>query len=110
VVLDDPDAPRGVFTHWLVYDIPPGARSLPAGIPPGGSAGPAGTQGRNDFGTTGYRGPCPPGGTTHEYRLYVYALDSEITLAPGASAAQLAAAMRGHVLALGVLRATYQRH
>ena len=60
LIMDDPDAPGGVFTHWLVWNIPPQTNSFAEGN------GPTGTQGENDFGKSGYRGPCPPAGT-HRY-------------------------------------------
>ncbi len=109
VVVDDPDAPRGVFTHWLVYGLSANSRALAAGAPAGERLGNGGTQGKNDFGVTGYRGPCPPRGQAHEYRFFVYALDADPGLAPGMKAADLLAAMRGHVLAVGQLSANYQR-
>jgi Raf kinase inhibitor-like YbhB/YbcL family protein len=109
VVVDDPDATRGVFTHWLVYGLPADTRALAAGAPAGERLGNGGTQGKNDFGVNGYRGPCPPRGQAHEYRFFVYALDADPGLAPGVKAADLMAAMRGHVLAAGQLSANYQR-
>jgi hypothetical protein len=109
VVMDDPDAPRGVFYHWLVFDIPGNVRAIPAGAPKTDRLDNGAAQGRNDFGSIGYRGPCPPKGSPHEYRVFVYALDKELKLAPGVKAPEMLAAMRGHVQAVGKLSASYQR-
>lgn len=108
VLVVDPDAPRGEFVHWIVYALPPSAHGLPEGagqqgLPPGA------LQGRNGFGRIGYGGPCPPPGQTHRYEFHVYALDDVPRLQAGASAAQLRAAIGGHVLARGMLMATYGR-
>jgi Raf kinase inhibitor-like YbhB/YbcL family protein len=109
VVMDDPDAPRGVFTHLLVYSLLANARSLPEGVERLDRLDNGAAQGKNDAGTVGYRGPCPPQGPAHEYRFYVYALDQAITLPPGASVSELLIHIRGHALAVGILWATYQR-
>ncbi len=104
LVMDDPDAPGGVFTHWLVYDLPADARSLAEGELPGG-----GKQGENDFGRIGYGGPCPPRGEQHRYRFAIYALDAPLDLPPGARRAAVLEAIAGHALARGVLTGTYRR-
>ena len=105
LIVDDPDARRErPFVHWLLYKIPHGHRSIPAG-----STG-TGIEGRNDFGRTGYGGPQPPPGHgVHRYRFRLYALDREIGLAPGATREELEAQMRGHVLEEGELVGTYER-
>ena len=104
LICDDPDAPRGTWVHWVVFDLPPTTRDLPEGI-----ATPAGgVQGTNDFRKTGYGGPCPPGGT-HRYLFKLYALDTELKLAPGATKAQVETAMEGHVLEQGTLTGRYSR-
>ncbi|MEU2717626.1 YbhB/YbcL family Raf kinase inhibitor-like protein [Streptomyces sp. NPDC007205] len=105
LLLRDPDAPRGPFTHWLVWDIGPHTRQLSAGERPPGA-----TEGRNDFGKTGYGGPCPPRGDhPHHYVLTVYALDHRLSLPPDASAADLLRALSGHTLATGTLTGRYSR-
>ena len=69
LVMDDPDAPRGTFTHWVVSDLPPDLTELVEGSTQG-------RQGRNSFGRTGYGGPCPPPrDEAHRYRFTLYALD-----------------------------------
>lgn len=109
IIADDPDAPRGVFTHWVVYDIPAGTRALPPDTPRTERLANGAAQGLNDGGTVGYRGPCPPKGDAHEYRFFVYALDVQLKLEQRAKVAAVLAAMRGHVLAVGHLSASYQR-
>lgn len=103
VLVDDPDAPKGTFTHWLVTGIPPTTTSLPAG----GALPERAVAAKNDMGRSGYAGPCPPSGR-HHYHFHVYALD--LPLHKAMSRTELQAAIRGHVLAEGELVGTYQRH
>lgn len=102
VLVDDPDAPGGDFTHWLVYRLAPGLDSLAAGSH-------RGLQGRNGFGRLGYGGPCPPSGPAHRYRFHVIALNDTPRLAAGAGRAAVDAAIKGHILAEGVLEARFGR-
>src|SRR5438067_6277966 len=102
LIADDPDAPSGLFTHWLVWNIPPQTNSVTEG------SGPKGVQGTNDFGKLGYRGPCPPPGT-HRYSFKIFALDRELDLRSGAKRSQVDAAMKGHVIAQGELVGRYAR-
>ncbi len=108
LVVDDPDAPSGLFTHWLVYGLPPQTTGLPEGVPPGETVAGGGRQGRNDFGRIGYGGPCPPSGS-HRYIFTVYALDAPLDLPAGATRRQLFRAMEGHVIDKGQLIGRYQR-
>ncbi len=108
VIVDDPDAPSGDWVHWLVYDLPSSLTQLTAGIPEAGRFSGGGSQGRTDFGSLGYKGPCPPSGM-HRYFFKVYALDSALHLKPGATKKELLTAMQGHVLAEGRLMGTYER-
>ncbi len=108
IIVEDPDAPAGHWTHWLVYDLLPSLTQLPAGISSGEKLPLGGFQGRTDFGSTGYGGPCPPRGE-HRYFFTVYALDVMLRLKPGASQQVLSQAMQGHVLAEGVLMGKYER-
>ena len=106
LIVDDPDAPRGTWVHWVVYNLPPSAAGLPEGA---GSGAPAGaTSGRNDFKRTGYGGPCPPSGS-HRYFFKLYALDTVLDGLGEPTKADLERAMEGHVLARGELVGTYQR-
>ena len=102
LIADDPDAPSGLFTHWLIWNIPPQTNSISEG------SAPKGVHGTNDFGKPGYKGPCPPPGT-HRYSFKIYALDRELDLRGGAKRSQLDAAMKGHVVAQGVLVGRYAR-
>jgi len=102
LIVDDPDAPGGLFTHWLVWNIPPQTGSIAEG------SAPQGVQGANDFGKSGYRGPCPPPGT-HRYSFRIFALDRELELGSGAKRSQVDAAMKGHVIAHGELVGRYAR-
>jgi Raf kinase inhibitor-like YbhB/YbcL family protein len=98
----DPDAPRGTFTHWLAYGIPPSITSLttlPADV----------AEGVNDFGRVGYAGPCPPRGPAHHYHFVVFALESRLGLAAGATRSDLESRISGHVIGKGELVATYKR-
>lgn len=110
LILDDPDAPGGVFTHWGAFDIESGARKIVEGA--GNAADAPFRQARNDFGTQGYRGPCPPRGHgAHRYRFKLYALDVlhlDIPDAPAVS--DLEPAMAGHVLGTANVTAPYQRN
>ena len=109
LIVDDPDAPVGVFTHWVIFNIPADSGGLPEAVPTQAELPSGALQGKNDFGRTGYAGPCPPPGRPHRYQFTVYALDSRLDLRAGASKEQLLAAMQGHVLAQGKLSGSYQR-
>lgn len=98
LIVDDPDAPRKTFTHWVLYDLPPDLRQLSEGLPPDPILLTGGVQGKNDFNRYGYGGPCPPKGT-HRYVFQLYALDTMLDLAPGASKDKVTDAMKGHILA-----------
>lgn len=101
LIVDDPDAPLGVFTHWVVFDIPATQTEIAEG------ALSAGTSGRNSSGKTGYMGPCPPSGV-HRYVFTLYALDVDsLKLNAGATKDQVLAAMQGHILAQGSLMGKY---
>ena len=102
ILVEDPDAPKGTFTHWMVTNIPPADTSLSSdgALPQGAVAA------KNDKGATGYAGPCPPSGT-HHYHFRVYALDK--TIAQPTSRADFMKEIKGHVLAQGDLVGTYSR-
>jgi hypothetical protein len=109
LIVTDPDAPRGTFVHWVLYDLPAGTRALPEGLAALGQLEDGSRQGRNDFGEIGYGGPCPPPGSPHHYHFMLYALDAKLNLAAGATRAQVEAAMQGHILAHGELVGLYKR-
>ena len=108
LIVYDPDAPKGIFYHWLLYNIPPDLTSLPEGVPKGGET-PYGLQGINDFGALGYGGPCPPPGSTHHYVFMLLALDTKLDIKAGATINDLLKALDGHVLAYAKLVGTYGR-
>jgi Raf kinase inhibitor-like YbhB/YbcL family protein len=105
LVMDDPDAPGGTFTHWLLYDMSARTRSLAENTLTVGDA----EIGVNGANRVGYTGPCPPPGQTHTYVFTIYALDDETGLEPGATANEVHAAIEGHVLASGTLTGTFGR-
>ncbi len=109
LIMYDPDAPIGIFYHWLLYAIPPDKNNLPEAIPREETTE-YGVQGINDFGNIGYGGPCPPPGHgVHRYYFLVVALKEEIGLAPGANAREVLDAISGKVIGYGVLYGTYSR-
>ncbi len=100
-----PEAPRRIWVHWVLYDLPADCRGLPEAV----SVLPPGTrEGRNDWGRTGYGGPCPPKGR-HRYFHTLYALDCMLPDLGQPTKAALEAAMQGHILARAELVGTYQR-
>lgn len=109
VIVDDPDAPRKVWVHWVLYDLPPDLRQLPENIVRERALKNQAKQGTNDFGKIGYNGPSPPPGKPHRYFFHVYALDMLLGAQAGLTKDQLVKAMRGHVLAEGELIGTYGR-
>jgi Raf kinase inhibitor-like YbhB/YbcL family protein len=103
LIVDDPDAPIGLFTHWIAWNIDPKTTQLAEG-----SALGAAVQGKNDFGDIGYGGPQPPSGT-HRYYFKIFALNSSLDLKSGAKRKELDAAMKGHVIAQGQLMGKYSK-
>jgi Raf kinase inhibitor-like YbhB/YbcL family protein len=108
LISDDPDAPAGTWVHWVMYNIPVGVTSLREDVPKGKQMENGALQGKNDFGSYGYRGPCPPGGT-HRYCFKIYALDILIGVGPGLTKKQLLKEMEKHILAQGELVGKYSR-
>ena len=111
IIMDDPDAPGGTFTHWIAWNIPP-LGEIPKGVPKQAEvdAPVHVVQGRNDFGMIGYGGPCPPRGHgVHHYHFKVYGLDTTLNLRPGSGRRELEDAMKGHVIQKGELVGLYER-
>ncbi|HEU5004888.1 MAG TPA: YbhB/YbcL family Raf kinase inhibitor-like protein [Candidatus Saccharimonadales bacterium] len=103
LIMHDPDAPVGDFTHWLVWDIPTSTETIAANSIPVGAV-----QGMNDMDEVGYTGPCPPAGTgTHRYVFEAYALSAALSLESGSNRAQLQQAMSGKVVAAATLVGTF---
>ena len=110
LIVDDPDAPMGTWVHWVLYNIPAAARSLQEDLPlTGKNVNPdAIFVGKNSAGKIGYDGPCPPSGT-HRYYFKLYALDTLISLLPGATKEQVLKEMEGHILGQGELMGTFSK-
>ena len=103
ILVDDPDAPGGTFTHWLAWGIDPVPGILAEGAAPPG-------EGRNGFGGRGYRGPCPPRGDgPHRYVFRMFALDAPLQLDSGTDERAFQAGVAGHVLGTGEMHGTYER-
>lgn len=107
--VDDPDAPGGVFIHWLAWNMPSDARELPDAYPKDAKGLDGVRQGQNDFGDTGYGGPSPPRGAPHRYRFRLFALDTRLELEAGATPREFERAIEGHVLGQGAITGTYGR-
>jgi Raf kinase inhibitor-like YbhB/YbcL family protein len=109
LIVDDPDAPSVTWVHWVIYNIPGTAHGLSAGVEKKDQLADGSRQGRNDFRKTGYDGPCPPPGKAHRYFFKLYAVSTELTLAPGAKKYELESAMGPSVLAQAEWMGRYQR-
>src|SRR5262249_12626654 len=109
LICDDPDAPRGNWVHWVLYDLPADRTELPEAVPASAIVAVGGRQGKNDFGRSGYGGPAPPPGQPHRYFFKLYARDAAVSVPDGATNPQLEAAMKGHVLAEARLMGVYGR-
>ncbi|MFN9546642.1 MAG: YbhB/YbcL family Raf kinase inhibitor-like protein [Cyanobacteriota bacterium] len=114
LIMDDPDAPPGLWIHWVLFNLPPHLRELPPGQLPlerlESGAQHGACWGVESFERLGYAGPLPPPGPAHRYRFRLTALDAPLPLPPGATAAAVRAAMAGHILAEAELVGLYQRH
>lgn len=105
LIVDDPDAPGGTFTHWVAWNISPETSEIAENSVPSEAE-----EGVNGFGNTSYGAPCPPEGHgTHRYRFKVYALDKRLELSGKVSQGDLEKAMEDHVLAKGSLTGKYSR-
>jgi len=100
LIVDDPDASKGTWDHWIVWNIPPTNKIQENSVP--------GTEGLNDFRKHSYGGPCPPSGT-HRYFFKVYALDTKLDLDPNSRKKDIEKAMKDHILAKGELVGLYSR-
>jgi len=107
IIADDPDAPGGMWVHWVLYNLPADNIGLVENLPATENLVAGGFQGKNDFEKIGYGGPCPPSGT-HRYFFKIYALDGELPLKAGATKEELLKAMEGHIVLQGQLMGTYK--
>jgi Raf kinase inhibitor-like YbhB/YbcL family protein len=103
LIMDDPDAPVGLFTHWLLWNLRPDQSEIASDSPP-----PEAVQGLNDFGGNKYGGPCPPSGV-HRYYFKIYALDTTLELPSRSKRKALDAAIKGHVIDEAALMGRYAR-
>jgi len=108
LICEDPDAPMGTFTHWILYDIPADVHELPENLPKDKILPNGAKQGITDFKKVGYGGPCPPSGT-HRYYFKLYSLDTLLNLEPGLKKEDILKAMNGHILAQGQIMGKYTR-
>jgi len=115
LLMDDPDAPAGTWTHWVLYDIPASLTSLPEGLPKkdalpnGAKHGVCGSVKDEECHNVGYCGPLPPPGKPHHYIFRLYALDQPLGLSPKAAKNGVLKAMKGHILAEARLTGIYER-
>lgn len=108
LIMDDPDAPAGIWIHWVLYDIPAGLNGLPEGVPADELLSDGRASGLNSWQRNGYGGPCPPSGT-HRYFFRLYALDKMLGLPAGTTKDGLLDAMQGHILGQTEVMGTYAR-
>lgn len=109
LICDDPDAPRGTWVHWVLFNLPANTTSLPEGYGNSKTLAGGAISGTNDFGKTGYGGPSPPRGKAHRYFFKLYALGAPLKLAPGATKAEVEEAIKGQIVGQAQWMGTYQR-
>jgi Raf kinase inhibitor-like YbhB/YbcL family protein len=103
LIVDDPDAPRGTWVHWVLWNISPGTGEIKEDSVPAGAV-----QGVNDFRRNDYGGPCPPSGT-HRYFFKVYALDTVLDLSRNSTKADIEKAMKGHIIEQSEVIGLYEK-
>jgi len=108
LICDDPDAPVGLWVHWVIFDIPATVRAFPENVSRKEEIPGLGKNGKNTSRRWGYDGPCPPDGL-HRYYFKLYALDSMLNLKAGLTKDELLSAMKGHILAETQLMGRYKR-
>jgi Raf kinase inhibitor-like YbhB/YbcL family protein len=108
LIMEDPDAPAGIWVHWVLYNIPIGLNGLPEGVPAEAQLANGSSSGLNSWQRRGYGGPCPPSGV-HRYFFRLYALDQSLDLAAGATKEDLLKVMQGHLLGQAEIMGTYTR-
>jgi Raf kinase inhibitor-like YbhB/YbcL family protein len=109
LILEDPDAPAGLFTHWIIFNMPASTVSLPEGVSPRGRRPAGSVEGKNDMGMAGYSGPCPPPGSTHRYYFKLYALSDVLPLKSGASRKDTLDALEGLIVDKAQVMGTFRR-
>jgi len=108
LIMDDPDAPRGTWVHWVLFNLPGETVELAPAVPTLPELPSGARHGRNTAGDMAYAGPCPPPGKPHRYFFRLHALDTLLNLPPGITQQELEQAMVKHILALGIHMGTYQ--
>lgn len=109
LIMDDVDAPGGVFVHWVLFNVPADHREIPQAVPRDETVEGIGMQGNNDAGKVGYFGPCPPPAKPHRYYFKLYALDSLLLVNGGATKTEVEQAMQGHIINQTQLMGTFAR-
>lgn len=109
LLMDDPDAPNGTYTHWIVYNLPADSEGLEEIVPIQKNLDNGAIQGKNDFGKYGYGGPCPPQGETHRYFFKVFALDKKLDQEDGSDRGTLLQSIKGCIIDQGEYMGTYKR-
>lgn len=109
LIMEDPDAPGGTFTHWIIYNLPPDVHSLEKITPIKNNLDNGGIQSKNDFGKIGYSGPCPPEGEEHRYFFKIYALNKKLSPQSIGDSWTFYDAIKGAVLAEAEYMGTYRR-
>ena len=109
LICDDPDAPYGIWVHWVLFNIPPDSTELKENISETELSSLGIIRGRNDFGELNYRGPCPPPGKAHSYFFKLYALNTTLSLEEGATKKEVIKEMQGHIISEKKIIGKYQR-
>jgi Raf kinase inhibitor-like YbhB/YbcL family protein len=110
LICDDPDAPNGVWSHWVVYNLPPVPEKLEEGVSLDERLSEGLREGQNDFGRQGYGGPCPPqGDSAHRYYFRLFALDHALDFKGRVTREQILDAIEGQTLDQAVLMGRFQR-
>ena len=109
LIMDDPDAPSGTFTHWVIYNISASRTELPEGVTAEKIVKKGCSQALNDFRMAGYGGPCPPPGKPHHYHFKLYALNTVLDVPSGMPRRAIETTMKGHVIAQAEIVGLYKR-
>jgi Raf kinase inhibitor-like YbhB/YbcL family protein len=109
LICEDPDAPSGLFTHWIAFNLPPDLHALAEGQLAQATLNDGASQGMNDFGNFGYGGPAPPPGKPHRYYFRLFAVDEVMPVKAGASREQVLTGLSGHTVGEAGLMGTYGR-
>jgi Raf kinase inhibitor-like YbhB/YbcL family protein len=109
VICDDPDAPSGLFTHWILYNIPENTKKIQKGVPKKPVLNDGSRHGSNSYGRMEYSGPCPPSGKNHHYQFAVYALDTVLAVRAPVTRKDIGSMMEDHIIGKGELTALFSR-